>query len=106
MRQDAKAEQRSQEQIARITTRELAHAKDAANVLLEEIGLSAYVFEVEPRNGPWQVRIDYASGGVWQSLTLSVESAELIEVVTNSETRQRLIARWREALALSTDPAN
>lgn len=102
MRQDAKLGQ--EQQITRITTRELAQAKDATNVLLEEIGLSAYVFEVEPRSGPWHVRIDYASGGVWQSLTLPVESAELIDVVSNNAARRKLVERWRKAL-VSADPS-
>lgn len=96
MRQDAKLGQRS---VTRITTRELAQAKDAVSILLEEIGLSTYVFEVEPRNGPWDVRIDCATGGAWQSLTLSVDSSELIEVVTDSATRRKLLQRWRDALA-------
>ena len=98
MHQDSKPGRQSEEQITRITTRELAQAKDAAAVLLEELGLSAYVFEVEPRNGPWQVRIDYAAGGVWQSLTLPVDAAELNAVFTDNAARRTLIERWREAL--------
>lgn len=98
MRQDAKPGVRSDEQITRITTRDLAQAKDAVSLVLEELGLSNYVFEVEPRSGPWEVRIDCAAGGVWQSLTLLVEAAELIEVVENSTARNKLLARWRETL--------
>ena len=98
MHQDSKPGRQSEEQITRITTRELAQAKDAASVLLDELGLSAYVFEVEPRNGPWQVRIDYAAGGVWQSLTLPVDAAELNAVFTDNAARRMLIERWREAL--------
>lgn len=98
MRQDAKLGVQSDEQITRITTRELAQAKDAVSLLLEELGLPAYVFEVEPRSGPWEVRIDCAAGAAWQSLTLLVEPAELIEVVENATARSKLLARWRETL--------
>lgn len=103
MRQDAKLGPRS-EQITRITTRELAQAKDAVSLLLEEMQLPAYVFEVEPRNGPWHVRIDCAAGGAWQSLTLSVDSAELIEVVASPAARTKLLERWRGTLGACADP--
>lgn len=106
MHQDTKPGRQSEEQITRITTRELAHAKDAAGLMLEEIGLSAYIFEVEPRNGLWQVRVDYGAGGVWQSLTLSVNAAELIDAFTDNATRRTLVERWREALNVGGYPSN
>lgn len=106
MHQDTKPGRRSEAQITRITTRELAQAKDAASVLLDELGLSAYVFEVEPRNGPWQVRIDYEAGGVWQSQTLPIDAAELIGAFTDNATRRTLVERWREALNIGTHPSN
>lgn len=102
MRQDAKLGTPSDEQVARITTRDLAQAKEAVNLLLEELGLANYLFDVEPRSGPWEVRIDCAADGVWHSLTLTVDLAELTEVVTDPAARERLLARWRNTLGACT----
>lgn len=106
MRQDAKLGTPSDGKVARITTRDLAQAKEAVNLLLDELRLSNYLFDVEPRSGPWEVRIDCAAGGVWHSLTLTVDVAELTEVVTDPAARERLSARWRNALGACATSSN
>lgn len=106
MRQEAKPTVRTDQQITRITTRELAQAKEAVGLLLEELKLSAYLFEVEPRNGPWNVQIDCAASGCWQSLTLSVDVAELIDVVNNASARNNLLGRWRQELGACINPTD
>lgn len=103
MRQDAKLGTPSDEKVARITTRDLAQAKEAVNLLLDELRLSNYLFDVEPRTGPWEVRIDCAAGGVWHSLTLTVDMAELTEVIADPAARQKLLRRWRSALGACTE---
>lgn len=102
--QDAKTGPRSAEQITHITTRELAQAKEAVALLLEQLGLPAYLFDVEPRTGPWEVRIDCAADGGWQSLTLPIAVEELLQVPANQTVRQNVLARWRETLGACTKP--
>ncbi len=103
MRQDAELGKQSDENTARITTRDLAQAKEAVGLLLDELKLSNYLFDVEPRSGPWEVRIDCAAGGVWHSLTLAVDLAELIKVVADLAARQKLLGRWRSALGACSE---
>lgn len=49
---------------------ELARAREATTELLDELGLDAYLFEVEPRDGQWQLKVDcaIAAEGAWESL--------------------------------------
>ena len=82
-----------------ITTRQLAQAKDAATALFEQLGLAEYLFDVEPRDGPWQVRIDCAANGGWQSLILDVDPDQLLRIQEDARARDELLERWRRALS-------
>ena len=95
--QDAKLNGNGSHQ-TRITTRELAEAKDAVTLLLEELALPAYIFEVDPRNGLWEVRIDRAVDGNWQSLVFPIHIEELQQVITDQAARTRMLDQWRNLL--------
>jgi len=86
--------------VAQITTRDLAQTKEAVAGLLEQLGLSAYLFEVEPRSdgAPWQVRIDCQVSGGWQSLSLPIDVDRLLQSATEGPTRDRTLSEWRTAL--------
>lgn len=85
-------------QLSHITTRELAQAKEAVAALLDQLGVAEYLFEVEPRNGLWEVRIDCAAGDAWQSLSLTVDVTDLLQVEGNPAVRQALAAGWAAKL--------
>lgn len=83
-----------------ISTDELLSAKDAAQALLDRLSLSAYVFEVEPREGDWEVRVECAlQDDGWQRCTLAVDKALLVASARDAGARQRLLADWGERLA-------
>lgn len=88
----------SHSQLNHITTRELAQAKEAVSTLLDQLGVAEYLFEVEPRNGLWEVRIDCAAEDAWQSLTLAVDVTDLLQVEQNSTVRQELATEWSAKL--------
>jgi len=86
--------------MARISTHDLARAKDAVARLLEQLDLSAYLYDVEPADdGPWQVRIDCAAGEAWQSLSLSVDADLLLRSVADAGVGARILEEWRRSLA-------
>lgn len=86
-----------------VSTFELAEAREAAAELLETLGLAAYLFEVEPRaGGEWELRVDCAVDGGWQSTTLSVEKAGLLASRTDATRREALLAAWRTRLSACT----
>lgn len=67
--------------------------------LLEQLGLEAYLFEVEPRPGPWEVRVECANPDGWQSVILAVELDRLLGSRSNGADRTRLLEDWGERLA-------
>lgn len=82
-----------------ISTVELALAKEATRILLDELGLAAYLFEVEPRNDAWELRLDCAVADGWQSLRLPLDKAKLLTSLEDPAARADLLAAWRARLA-------
>lgn len=82
-----------------VTSAELALADQAAKALLEQLGLSTYLYEVEPRDGAWVLRLDCAAPDGWQSVTLALDKAQLLTSLEDTRVRDDLLAAWRRRLA-------
>ncbi len=80
------------------STMELAEARDIVQSLLDELGLRAYLFEIEPRQQDWELRIDCALNGEWQSTRLRVDSRRLQACREDDAARRDLLAQWRPHL--------
>ena len=54
-----------------LSTSEFIAVRETANTLLEEFGLDAYIFEVEPKNHHCEVKVECAcrTDGEWTMLT-------------------------------------
>lgn len=78
----------------KLSSEDLLQAKEAAQALLEQLGLSAYLFEVEPGEVVWLVRVECAVNSGWQSTMLDVDKQELLNSRTDKEVFQRLLAEW------------
>jgi len=83
----------------RLSTEDLIQAKEATRTLLERLGLAAYLFEVEPREKLWQVRVDCAVDGGWQSITLDVDLKQLLMCRNDPGVHEQILAQWRKQLA-------
>lgn len=83
----------------RLSTMELTEASRATHSLLDELGLDAYLFEVEPLEGQWEVRIECAVEDGWQALHFPINKDELVASLHDNATRSQLIADWRRRLA-------
>lgn len=82
-----------------ISTRALAEAKEAAASILQQLGIEAYLFGVEPRAGPWEVRVECACAGGWETTTLSVARQRLLASREDGRERALLLEEWRARLA-------
>lgn len=87
-----------------ISTQALTQAKEATAGLLEQLGLEAYLFEVEPREGPWEIHVDCALADGWQSLTLPVDVARLLGTRSDETLRSQVLNDWRERFAACRYP--
>ncbi|MFQ5487614.1 MAG: hypothetical protein ACE5ET_04090 [Gammaproteobacteria bacterium] len=81
-----------------MSTIELAEARDIVQSLLDELGLQAYLFEIEPREQDWELRIDCAINGEWQSTRLQVAPQRLQACRSDCAARESLLAQWRPHL--------
>ncbi len=76
---------------------ELDQARVATAALLDELGLDAYLFEVEPRDGQWELKVECALEivGAWESIALQVPKEMLLTSQDDAAIHQRILAEWR-----------
>lgn len=80
---------------------ELAKARDTAMMILEELQLDAFLYEVEPRDDIWEITIECAChvDGGWERIVLQVPKDMLLDSFDNDKARQRLFEYWKKKLA-------
>ena len=80
---------------------ELARAREATGELLDELGLEAYLFELDPHGEQWQLKVDCAIGaqGAWESHTLSTPKESLLRSHDDAAMRRRILTEWRGQLS-------
>jgi hypothetical protein len=81
-----------------LSQKELIEARDTVQALLEQLGLAAYLFEVEPRTDHWEVHIECAPDSGWQSSVLNVDERWLAACRTDAAARDQLLAELRKHL--------
>lgn len=81
-----------------LSMNELAQARETVGQLLGELGLDAYVYEVEPREGHWQVRVECAVAEGWETCLLSADKEYLLRGADDAVARRVLLDDWRSAL--------
>lgn len=78
---------------------DLAPAKAAVGSLLDDLGLSAHLYAVEPREGRWAVIVECATESGWQRTEL-LAGHELLDAIHGDvEASASLLAEWRTRLA-------
>lgn len=81
-----------------LSVTQLATAKQATNEILEELGLRAYRFEVEPEDGYWLIHVECAVAEGWMSTHFSEDDALLQQSPNDPAVRDRLLKSWRAQL--------
>lgn len=51
---------------------EISHAVTVAQALLERLGLTDFVFSLEPRAGPWLLKLQTGFDGGWHEVQLPI----------------------------------
>ncbi len=78
---------------------DLLGARNTVGRLLEQLGLAAYLYEVEPAGDAWQVRIECATRDGWQTLRLEIEGPRLRSCAADPAVAEQVLRQWRERLA-------
>ena len=77
---------------------EIRAAREAVERILDDCGLRAFVYTVEPKVEGWLLIIDCAADGGWQSITLPVDAAELSASLADAAVREKLRHEWEPHL--------
>ncbi|MGB7542796.1 MAG: hypothetical protein WA373_03295 [Burkholderiales bacterium] len=84
-------------------------AREAVERVLEELGLRAFVYTVEPKETGWELRVECAVAEGWQAITLPVNPDELVASLSDAGARAKLHASWdshfRECVRHGAPPA-
>jgi hypothetical protein len=81
-----------------LSVSELARARETVQGLLDELRLTAYQFEVEPRAEDWNILVECQADDAWQVTHVSASKTMLSNAQADSEPRQALLAKLRNAL--------
>jgi hypothetical protein len=81
-----------------LTAKNLIEAKETVRNLLEQLGLTAYLFEVEPHADQWQVRVECALDSGWQSSVLNIDDTALRACRTDRFVRDQMLGELRKRL--------
>jgi hypothetical protein len=76
-------------------------ARETANSILEELLLDAYLFEIEPQDDNWELKIECAceTDGSWMSFTIRVPKKYLMDGFDDDLVKSRLFEYWKKKLA-------
>ncbi len=78
---------------------EIACAREAVTGLLEELGLDAYLFEIEPYDTRWELKVECAIVEGWKTTDLHVPKKILQDSLDDTAIHKRLLEEWRHSLA-------
>ena len=81
------------------STHELAQAREVVSKVLDELGLDAYLFEVEPQQGHWLIIVECPVADGWETCRLSADKSYLLRGADDAVVHAVLSDNWREALA-------
>lgn len=78
---------------------ELALAREIIQGLLDELDLTAYQFEVEPRGDGWNIIVECQADDAWQVAHMSASKALLANAPVDPDARQALLDKLTSTVA-------
>ena len=84
-----------------LSAEELVTVREAANAILEELKLDAYLFEVEPQDAHYELILECASetNGGWASVSLTLPKDKLLSGFDNADVKRQLFEYWNKKLS-------
>ncbi len=82
-----------------IASAELIRARETTTRVLEELGLESYVFQIEPGEGGWELKMECSMVGGWGTLSLPIDKESLLAGSHDEAAYRRLREGLRRRLA-------
>lgn len=84
--------------MAEASESDLARARLAVEALIEEMGVTAHLFAVEPRAGVWAIVMECATETGWQRAHLQAGPELLAAGRGDAQAKAALLAQWQPHL--------
>lgn len=81
------------------STDELAQMRMTVTAVLDELRLDAYLFEIEPRPGQWEIKLECATENGWGTFQLTADKDYLLHGHDDAVAHAVLLDNWRDSLA-------
>ena len=79
---------------------ELAEIREVVGKILDQLELEAYLFEVEPQEDQWEIKVECATGDeCWETVRLTAKKDILFHGADDAIMHQVLLDNWGEALS-------
>jgi len=78
---------------------ELAETRETITKLLDELQLEAYLFEIKPQDGQWQLTVECTVDEGWETVKLKANKDYIQHGANDALLHQLLFDEWREALS-------
>lgn len=81
-----------------MTSSDFIQARLLISDILDELELDAYLFEIEPRNGHWELKVECAVDEGWGSYCVALDEKKLHAGFDGGAARSELKTQCREGL--------
>lgn len=79
-------------------TAQLAMIREYVNGLLDGLGLDAYLFEIEPRDDEWEVKVECAIEDGWTNVSFMLNGDRVEASYDNEQLKQQLVDELSQSL--------
>src|SRR5574340_1133755 len=73
---------------------DLLRARAAVERMIDELGLRAFVYTLEPKDAGWELHVECAMEQGWQRVNLPVDVGDLLASLDHPDARGKLRAAW------------
>ena len=83
----------------KLSTQQLAQMREVVSELLDELQIEAYLFEIEPQQGLWEIKLECAVDEGWETFLLKAQKDYLLHGFDDAVLRDVLLDNWRVTLS-------
>jgi hypothetical protein len=87
-----------------LSTKEFAQARDIVGRALDQLGLKAYLYELEPADDTMKIRVECALDGEWEVVELGVDVDLLLRGMEDPGAQQSIQEQLRQAVSACLPP--
>lgn len=81
-----------------LSSEDLQRARSTVETILNEIGLETFLFEIEPREGQWEIKLECPIDEGWEIFNLTASDEYLIRGENDAVVHEFLKDEWTETL--------